>query len=401
VKRFIYLFCFISFFNFVSVLQQIIYFNSIIKYVVPVLFFVSALTLYLKSKPSWLINNTDKVIYYLFSSFTFFLLIDSIRFEVFYLQEFFVGELYLFPYLLPIFMLNITIDSFNLKLYLSIIKKLLLPGIFILFVIIFNLNFENWYFHVHLYELLLFGFPILFLLLNFFSNKRIKISLYIIFILILFIASYYGRRSLFGDIVLLFGFRQLIKISSETISKFSMALKFSFLFLMIIPVILLYSENIFQLSVFQRGLNKEGWEESRGQVLEEFFSDFGSAKDWIIGRGLNGTVRRTLGGANEEGQGRGIENGFLMLILKGGNLYFFFVLYFFLRAFYLGWFKSNNDFTKAFSALLLIHLLGMIGFNIPIFNHRYMLLWLAIPICFSMYYRGLSNQQVKELIIPR
>lgn len=365
------------------------------------LFFITSLVIYFKSRPIWLITNTDKVIYYLFVGFTVYLLIDSIRFEVFYLQEFLVGELYLLPYLLPIFMLNITLDSLNLKLYLSIIKKLLLPGIFILLFIIFNLNFENWYFHVHLYELLLFGFPVLFLLMGFFPNNKLKILLYIVFILILFIAAFYGRRSLLGDIIFLFGFLQLIKISSKTVSKISLAFRYSLLFLLFAPVLLLYFENITQFSVFQRGLSKEAWQKSRGQVMEEFFSDFGSVKDWIIGRGLNGTVRRTLGGANEEGQGRGIENGYLMLILKGGNLYFFFVLYFFLKGFYLGWFKSKNNFTKAFAALLLIHLLGMIGFNIPIFNHRYMLLWLAIPICFSVYYRGLSNQQVKELIIPR
>lgn len=177
MKNFIYLFCLIAFFNFVSVLQQTINFNSIIKYIVPVLFFITSLVIYFKSRPIWLITNTDKVIYYLFVGFTVYLLIDSIRFEVFYLQEFLVGELYLLPYLLPIFMLNITLDSLNLKLYLSIIKKLLLPGIFILLFIIFNLNFENWYFHVHLYELLLFGFPVLFLLMGFFPNNKLKIQI--------------------------------------------------------------------------------------------------------------------------------------------------------------------------------------------------------------------------------
>lgn len=401
MKRFIYLFCLIAFFNFVSVLQQSINFNSIIKYAVPVLFFITALALYLKSKPNWLITNTDKVIYYLFAGFTFYLLIDSIRFEVFYIQEFFVGELYLLPYLLPLFLINITIDPTNLKLYLSIVKTLLLPGLLIILVILANLNFENWFFHVHLYELLLFGFPLLFLLMGFFPNKKLKIILYIIFVLNLFIAAFYGRRSLFGDLIFLFAFLQLIQISSKTVSKVSLTLRYSLLFLMIVPVILSYSENITQLSVFQRGFDQEAWDESRGSVMEDFFEDFTSVSDWVFGRGLNGTIKRSIGTAKDTGVGKGIENGYLHLILKGGNVYFFFVLYFFLKAFYLGWFKSNNDFTKAFAALLLIHLLGMIGFNIPIFNHRYMLLWLSIPICFSVYYRSLTNQQVKQLIIPR
>jgi hypothetical protein len=401
VKRFIYLFCLVAFFNFVSVLQAIIYFNSIIKYIVPVLFFITSLTLYLKSKPNWLITNTDKVVYYLFAGFTFYLLIGSIRFEVFYIQEFFVGELYLLPYLLPLFMINITLEPANLKLYFSIIKKLLLPGLLILLVIVTNLNFENWYFHVHLYELFLFGFPIIFLLMGFFQSKKLKILLYIIFILMLFIAAFYGRRSLLGDIIFLFAFLQLIQISSKTVSKITLALRYSLLFLIITPIILLYSENITQLSVFQRGFGRDAWDESRGLVMLDFFEDFVSTRDWAIGRGLNGQVKRTIGDSNDNGFGTSIENGYLTVVLKGGNVYFFFILYFFLRAIYLGWFKSNNDFTKAFAALLLIHLLGMIGFNIPIFNHRYMLLWLSIPICFSAYYRSLTNQLVKQLIIPR
>jgi hypothetical protein len=298
-------------------------------------------------------------------------------------------------------MINITIDPANLKLYLSIIKKTLLPGLLILLVILANLNSENWYFHVHLYVLLLFGFPLLFLLMGFFINKKLKILLYIIFILILFIAAFYGRRSLFGDIIFLFAFLQLIKASSKSVSKISLFLQYSLLFLMIIPIILSYSENIAQLSVFERGISQEGWEKSRGIVVDEFFEDFTSVSDWVFGRGLNGTIKRSIGASKDTGEGKGIENGYLHIILKGGNIYFFFVSYFFLKAFYLGWFKSNNDFTKAFAALLIIHLFGMIGFNIPVFSHRYMLLWLSIPICFSVYYRSLTNQQIKQLIIPK
>jgi hypothetical protein len=399
VKRFIYLFCLIAFFNFVSVLQQIIYFNSIIKYIVPVLFLITSLSIYLKSKPNWLLTNSDKVFYYLFACFTFYLLIDSIRFEVFYIQEFLVSQYYILPYVLPLFMLNITLDSTELRLYLSIAKKLLLPGLLILLVILANLNLENWYFHVYLYELFLFGFPLLFLTTGFFPKNKTKILLFSIYILMLFIAAFYGRRSLFVDIIFLFAFLQLIQISSKTISNASLFLRYFLLLIMMAPVIQSNSENITQLYVFQRGFNQEAWDESRGRVMEDYFEDFSSVSDWVFGRGLNGTIKRTI--KDDTDVGSGIENGYLHLILKAGNIYFFFVLYFFLKAFYLGWFKSNNDFTKAFAALLLIHLLGMIGFNLPVFSHRYMLLWLSIPICFSVYYRSLTNKQVQQLIIPK
>ena len=398
MKKFIYLLCLIPVFNFLSVLQTSLSFNSIFKYIVPVLFFLVSLKLYFKYKPDWLLSGSDKLFYYALSGFTFYLVISSVRFELFYLQEFFVGEIYLLPYLLPIFLLNIKVDPQSLNIYFSIIKKFLLIGIFVLIYIIGNLNFENWFFHTHIYELTLFGFPIIFLLSSFLKEHKFKVYLYVIFALILFISSYYGRRSLFADLVLIFIFHLLIQIGSKSKSRVTLFLKYLVVTFMIIPMFIIYAPDLQQFSVFQRGFNKAGWEESRGQVLEEFFSDFGSDSDWFIGRGLNGTVQRSLGGSIN-GRGRNIENGYLMLILKGGNFYFLLILYFFLRAFYLGWFKSNNDFTKAFASLLLIHLIGMIGFNIPIFNHRYMLLWLSIPICFSVYYRNLSNEQIKQLII--
>ncbi|EKB49152.1 hypothetical protein [Cecembia lonarensis] len=401
MKKFIYLLCLIPFFGFVSYLQNTISFNSIIKYIVPVLFLIVSFYAFIRTRPKWLIGKLDKIVYFFFFVFTSYLFVDSFRPEVFYIQEFLVGELYALPYLLPLFMLSIILAPSQLRQYFLICKKLLIPGVLVLIFIIANLNFENWLLHVYTYELFLFSFPILFLVKDFWNNKRLDFFLYIVFVLTIFIAGFYGRRSIFGDLILIFVFYQLITLSSKSTSKLSLIFRYSVLGLFIIPVFLIYSSDFTQFSVFKRGLNKAGWEESRGQVLEEFFSDFGSTKDWLIGRGLNGTVKRSIGSSADKGEGRVIENGYLTLVLKGGNVYFLLILYFFLKAFYLGWFQSNNDFTKAFAALLLIHLLGMIGFNIPVFNHRYILLWLSIPICFSVYYRGLTNEQVKQLIIPR
>lgn len=399
LKRFVYFFCLIPVFTFLSQLQTLIGFNSIFKYAIPVAFLAVSTFIFFKRKPLWFTSKFDSIVYICFSAFTFYLILTSVRFEMFYVQEFLVAELYVLPYLLPIFMLNINLDFNSINQYLSIGKRLLIPGIIVLVLIVFNLNQEIWLLHVYFYDIFLFGFPIMFLLMNQFHGKRIKILLYLVFTFMLFIASFYGRRSLFAEILFLFAFLQLIQISSKTFSKISLSIRYFLLSVIFVPIILTYYPDFSQLSVFQRGLSQEGWEESRGKVVEEFFEDFNTKSDWVWGRGLNGTIKRSIGSSKDSGEGKGIENGYLHLILKGGNVYFLFVLYFFLKAFYLGWFKSKNDFTKAFASLLIIHLIGMIGFNIPVFSHRYMLLWLSIPICFSVYYRELTNQQIRQLII--
>ncbi len=398
MKSFLYFFYLIPVFIFVSQLQNTVSFNSIIKYIVPVGFLLVSIKLYLKNKPDWFQSPKDRFVFLLFSLFSFYLVFDSIRLEVFYVQEFLVGELFVLPYLLPVFMLTIKIDYKNLNQYIDIGKRLLFPGLIVLVLIILSLNQEVWILHIYFYEIFLFAFPLMFLMIHEFQERRIHILLYITIVLMVFVAVFYGRRALFLDLFLIFIFSQFIKFSSQSISKRMLIARFFIFGILVLPILLFYFSDFLQLNMFQRGLNRAAWEESRGQVLDDFFSDFDSAGDWMVGRGLNGTVKRMLSGTDENNQGRGIENGYLMLVLKGGNVYFFFVLYFFLRGFYLGWFKTNNDLTKAFAALLIIHLLGMIGFNIPVFNHRYMLLWLSVPICFSKYYRECTNSEIRSLI---
>lgn len=398
MKVFIYLFCSISIFNAVGIVQDQGYaISSVFKYLISVSFLLSSFFLFLKNKPSWLISNVDKIIYKLFFIYTLYLLIGSVRAELHYIQDFLVGDLFALPYILPLFLLSTTLSISDLKTYLTIIKKLILPGVICLLVVFANLNPEIYSLQGQIVHLFLFGLPLIFLLSNFFDNRKTRILFLIAMLFQLFFLAYYGRRTGFADYLFMIVFLHLIQISSTTVSKFSLFLRYFLLSLIITPAILSNSDSISQLSVIQRGFDEDAWDESRGLVLLDFFEDFVSTKDWVLGRGLNGEVKRTI---SDSGFGNSVENGYLHVVLKAGNLYFFFILYFFLRAFYLGWFKSNNDFTKAFAALLLIHLFGLIGFNIPEFAHRYILLWVSVPICFSVYYRNLTNRQVKQLIIP-
>lgn len=325
----------------------------------------------------------------------------SIRFEIFYLQEFFVGDLFALPYLLPIFLLNIQLNPLSLNLYFNIGRRLLIIGLVMLIWILVNLNQESWQIDILLIDVFLFSFPILFLVKSFLFKWQIKYLLNLIFFLCLFVTAFYGRRGAFSDLALIFFFAQLIELTSKRFSKFLIVARYTLMFLIFTPLIFFFYSDIGKLYIFERQLSQKGWEDSRGLVVDEFFDDFKSSEDWIFGRGLNGQVQRSVGAAAETGKGKGIENGYLHIVLKGGNMYFFFVLYFFTKGFYLSWFKTKNDFTKGFGALFIIYFIGMIGLNQPIIGHRYFLIWLAVPICFSPFYRSLTNAQVKNMFVSR
>ena len=93
-----------------------------------------------------------------------------------------------------------------------------------------------------------------------------------------------------------------------------------------------------------------------------------------------------------------IENGFLFVILKGGLLYLMPMLIILIYSAFIGWFNTKNDLTKAFSALILIQILGMFSFNLPMLTARYILVWIAVPICLSKQIRKLNNQTIKDFL---
>jgi predicted membrane protein len=138
-----------------------------------------------------------------------------------------------------------------------------------------------------------------------------------------------------------------------------------------------------------------GFEESRSRVFTDFFEDFNSSSDWLFGRGLEGTVRRTI---MEEGISNTIENGFLFLILKGGLIYTALFVVILLRASYLGVFKSKNDIVKALASLIFIHVVMMLYFNLPDYSTRYVLIWIFASVCFTPEMRNLSNEEVHYAI---
>lgn len=104
---------------------------------------------------------------------------------------------------------------------------------------------------------------------------------------------------------------------------------------------------------------------------------------WFIGKGVNGAyvVNGGLRGT--------IEWGYWHLILKGGIFYLILYVYLLLKTFYLGFFKSNNVFSKAMAILCFMCAYSLIPFGLPMVTLDFVLVW--------HYVRLINTKQVRDM----
>ena len=93
-----------------------------------------------------------------------------------------------------------------------------------------------------------------------------------------------------------------------------------------------------------------------------------------------------------------VEVGYLQMILKGGFLLLLLNFSLFLRAVYLAFFKSNNNFVKRLGLFILaLTLLSLISFR-PAFTPTFILLWMAIGTVLNKSNRALSDEEVRDIL---
>jgi hypothetical protein len=148
--------------------------------------------------------------------------------------------------------------------------------------------------------------------------------------------------------------------------------------------------NISLFEVFVERLEMD----TRGHVEKEMIHDFGShLGDWIFGRGIAGKYYTSAFG----GLRSAMETAYYRMILHGGILLLVFYLVVALRAFYLGFFKSNNILCKAMASYI-----GLVTFFIftslsPFeFSHRIIIFWLCIIFCYSRTWRMKTDQNIQQ-----
>jgi len=316
--------------------------------------------------------------------------------NLFYIQRIFADPYFFLPYVLPLILLFTRFELPFFRNYYHYAVIFIFPGFLIqLFTIATGLSRELWIEQIA--RIFIFDLSSGFLLLSVHVLKKKSVS-FIVFgyvILIIFILSYYGRRGVLIDYVLLIFFMIIIRLKSPLLN-FKERVKIYYSGLLMIIVILTFGYLVTSSYAYQRGFNKEAFEESRGMVFDDFFNDFSSTNDWIFGRGIDGKVLRSL--STDSGESNIIENGFLTILLKGGLLYLVPFVMILLRASYLGFFRSNNDLVKAMASLLLIYVIMMSSFNLPVFSTNYIFIWISVSVCLTPSIRKYRNDEVLRQI---
>jgi hypothetical protein len=383
----------------VSVSEAVYGFPQIFKYIMVVFCLFSFFYMLYQRPLSPSHYGFAGIIVVIFSLYSLKLAAGTFRTGDRYLQFLLGGQYYVLPFVLPVFILFSRIDmrviSYIIRYSLKFIPVLLL----LLLSVLATINPDRWY--EHLFRLHIFNFALPFVLLNMHylnGRTRQKNMLILLYLGLMLAGAIYGRRGYVLDMIMLFFFYYILLSFSKVVSVGKKVRNYFFVGLAVFVFVLMLGTLSSKLYIFERGLNKEGWDESRGAIFDDFFADFGSnPADWIWGRGLDGKILRSI---DPEGGGYGdtIENGYLYIFLKAGGFYLFLMMFLFLQAAYLGWFKSSNQLTKAASAIIIIHVIGMISVNLPVFNAEYAMVWIAVVICNSRAIRRYSDEQMKLLL---
>jgi hypothetical protein len=139
-------------------------------------------------------------------------------------------------------------------------------------------------------------------------------------------------------------------------------------------------------------LMDRGLVDTRSGVETCFYQDMG-IKDWIIGRGMMGEYFCPGIDPNEVTSYRGtIETDYLQLILKGGLISLSLFLLITIPALFKGLFYSSNLLSKAAAMWILWTFINMYPSTIHTFTLQYILLWIAVGICYSKTIRDIPEQ---------
>ncbi len=117
---------------------------------------------------------------------------------------------------------------------------------------------------------------------------------------------------------------------------------------------------------------------------------------WVFGRGANGYYTVSNGTLRST-----IETGWWYMILKGGIIYLVLYVYLLLKAAYLGFFKSNNQFVKSLGVLCLIRAYTLIPFGLPDVSLEFVMIMHFVRLINSDSLRNMSDAEIKMLINER
>lgn len=205
----------------------------------------------------------------------------------------------------------------------------------------------------------------------------------------LFLMAYFARRSgIFMCVLYFFGMFYLNLEQSKSRNRLFKIIFLGALSYIAFETVIRYSSSTFSI-LFDR-LD----EDSRSSVEEAIIQYLDRDNAWWFGNGIDAAYKHP--GFEEPRYTH--ETGYLYLIMKGGIINLFFYVFLLLHAAYLGFFRTNNRFTKALAFYVFFHIIFLYPFGLPNFGLEYLFLWIAFAFCESPYYRTMSNRQIKEYL---
>lgn len=394
---FIFILILLNIFNWIGWVEFKLGIPQIVKYVLSIIVIGTLLYYQITNSSQLIFQDSYYLVFLWFILYSLILLITSmLRFDgLIYLQRSLADRVFLIPYLLPLIILFVRFDLKFFSALFNIASLLMIPVLFILlYTLLFDLDQKKW---VEQFERInMFNLASGFILLTAHISKKRYISRIIIIYYILFIvlSLIYGRRGGVISCLLILAIMIFLRLRSP-LYNIKYRIKLYLAGILIFMLVMAFGYIIKSSYAFERGFSKEGFQESRGEVFTDFFNDFTSTGDWLFGRGIQGRVYRSIyaGGTLDI-----VEQGFLTVILRGGLVYLIPFVLIFLRASWLGYFRSKNDMVKALAILVFLHLALMFYFNLPDYSTYYIFIWISITACFNKRMRNYSNDDIYKAI---
>lgn len=234
-----------------------------------------------------------------------------------------------------------------------------------------------------------FGISSLSLLCYEFVSSRYKWFAIFTSFFMLFLMTYFARRSgIFICVLYFFGMFYLNLEQSKSRNRLFKIIFLGVLSYIVFEIVIRYSSSTFSI-LFDRLK-----EDSRSSVEEAIVQYLNHENAWWFGNGIEATYKHP----DFEKPRYTHETGYFYLILKGGIINLFFYVFLLLHAAYLGFFKTNNRLTKALAFYVFFHIIFLYPFGLPNFGLEYLFLWIAFALCESPFYRTKSNRQIKEYL---
>ena len=232
--------------------------------------------------------------------------------------------------------------------------------------------------------------PCLFIILAYkYQSKRRKILIFSIVILTILFAIIRARRGLLLMFLIPLVFGYLLYISEK--GNKILTIIFSLVTAAFLALITIGFLNIDKLSLFDQ-IEDRGLEDTRSTVELCFYADMGFS-DWIIGKGMDGEYFCPGIDPNHLTSYRGaIETDYLNTILKGGIISLGLFLLITLPGMVKGIFFSHNLLSKTAGLWIFWFLINMYPSNMNTFTMQYVLLWIAVGICYSKTIRDIPEQ---------